>query len=54
MMVRKGVRSVLGFLVVLVALAYLSGCAAIPEAIEHSDLSLKVKMTHSIFLDPTF
>ena len=41
-----------GFLVALVMLALLSGCAATTTAVRYQDLKVETKMSDTIFLDP--
>jgi len=42
----------LTYLLLAILIFQLSGCATIPEAIEHRDLRVGLKMTDTIFLDP--
>lgn len=46
------VKLVLTYLLLAILIFQLSGCATIPEAIEHRDLRVGLKMTDTIFLDP--
>lgn len=48
----KPISKLLSALVLLVFLVQLTGCGQMINAIEHSDMQVKLKMTDTIFLDP--
>ncbi len=49
---QKNKFKLLSLLVLLVFLFSSSGCGQMINAIEHSDMQVKLKMTDTIFLDP--
>jgi len=51
-MQHKPIFKVLAVLLLLVASFQLTGCGQMINAIEHSDMQVKLKMTDTIFLDP--
>lgn len=48
----KEFKIFLTYFLIFLLIFQLSGCATIPEAIEHADLRVGLKMTDTIFLDP--
>jgi len=52
--ISKKFSRILVLLIMLSFLGMLSGCATIPEAIEHSSLQIGTKMSDTIFLDPEY
>ncbi|MGC9017050.1 MAG: complement resistance protein TraT [Caldimicrobium sp.] len=45
-------KSIFTYFLIFLIIFQLSGCGMIPEAIEHADLRVGLKMTDTIFLDP--